>query len=396
MAAVIFKTGLQADFDALAVKDSNCLYFLTDTERIYKGNLLMGVGADASDVASGLLSAADKAALDALLAPEGKIEEIEGKIEEIEEELEKKVEKRIESSTGVAEIFNEADGGGAHYIHEDGSESFVGVNNGGEDGLMAQIYADVKDEDGNWVGSRINVYNDGIYYTSKADVEAGVQKNDPDHEIATKGDLKGIEGAMHLIGVVPHIEGNDDMEDIAAFLEEESITPENGDVLVMQNNGKEYVYANNEWREIGDEGLYETKAEAEASHLALQAAISAEESARIAADNLKVDKNITGTNGLARIFNEADGGGAKFEHNDGSEAFIGVNDGGKDGMMAQIYADEMEEGKWVGSRINVYHDHIYYTSYADVKNGKARNDEDCEIATKGDIAAASLEWGAIS
>lgn len=103
----------------------------------------------------------------------------------------------------------------------------------------------------------------------------------------------------------------------------------------------------------------------------------------------KVDKESPGTNGTAYIFNESDGGGARFVHNDGSEAFVGVNDGGKDGMMAQIYADELVEGKWVGSRINVYHDKIYYTNKEAVENGVARNNADYEIATKGDIQSIS-------
>lgn len=113
--------------------------------------------------------------------------------------------------------------------------------------------------------------------------------------------------------------------------------------------------------------------------------IRSEHAGRVAGDNLKVDKEITGTNGKAQIFNEADGGGAHFIHTDGSEAFVGVNDGGLDGLMAQIYADEKVNGNWVGSRINVYNDKIYYTNRADVENGVAKNDASHEIATKGDL-----------
>lgn len=96
--------------------------------------------------------------------------------------------------------------------------------------------------------------------------------------------------------------------------------------------------------------------------------------------------SVVGTNGTGLIFNEADGGGAKFEHNDGTEAFVGVNDGGEQGMMAQIYADKSVDGHWVGSRINVYHDGIYYVSKTAQANGSVKNDPDCEIATKGDLA----------
>lgn len=110
----------------------------------------------------------------------------------------------------------------------------------------------------------------------------------------------------------------------------------------------------------------------------------------------KVDKQINASDGSrALIFNEVDGGGAKFEHNDGTEAFVGVNNGGLNGLMAQIYADKMHDGRWVGSRINVYNDHIYYTSLADVLSEKAKNAAECEIATKGDVNAVieMLSWG---
>lgn len=104
----------------------------------------------------------------------------------------------------------------------------------------------------------------------------------------------------------------------------------------------------------------------------------------------KVDQVITDENGgQALIQNEVSGGGAKFWHQDGSQAFVGVNNGGLDGLMAQIYADKQVDGNWVGSRINVYHDHIYYTSLVAKEAGKANNDADCEIATKGDISALS-------
>ena len=110
----------------------------------------------------------------------------------------------------------------------------------------------------------------------------------------------------------------------------------------------------------------------------------------------KVDKLITNADGSrAMIFNEASGGGSMFIHPDGSQSYVGVSDGGMSGMMAQIYADkQLKDGQWVGSRINVFHDAIYYTSLEDKMAGKANNDANCEIATKGDIAviAQALAW----
>ena len=36
--------GSQAEYDALEVKDSNALYFIIDTHRIYRGSLLFASG----------------------------------------------------------------------------------------------------------------------------------------------------------------------------------------------------------------------------------------------------------------------------------------------------------------------------------------------------------------
>ena len=44
MANVIFKTGTRAQYDALPVKYDNTLYWLNDTQELYKGTLLFGCG----------------------------------------------------------------------------------------------------------------------------------------------------------------------------------------------------------------------------------------------------------------------------------------------------------------------------------------------------------------
>lgn len=68
MANVIFKSGTKAQYEALATKDASTLYWLYDVLELRKGEELYGVGADATNLASGLMSAADKAKLDALSA----------------------------------------------------------------------------------------------------------------------------------------------------------------------------------------------------------------------------------------------------------------------------------------------------------------------------------------
>jgi hypothetical protein len=106
----------------------------------------------------------------------------------------------------------------------------------------------------------------------------------------------------------------------------------------------------------------------------------------------KTTQEMTGTNGKALIFNESDGGGAKFEHNDGTESYVGVTDGGKDGMVAQIYADVEVDGNWVGSRLNVYQKGMLYHNAEDkaAEDYKA-DDPKHEVAIKKDIEKLESE-----
>lgn len=97
------------------------------------------------------------------------------------------VQRAVDGSNGKALIFNETDGGGAKFEHNDGTWSFVGVNDGGENGLAAQIYALKKNANNKYVGTRINVTKGGIYYTNGADSMAYTALD----EIATKRDVQG-------------------------------------------------------------------------------------------------------------------------------------------------------------------------------------------------------------
>ena len=48
MANVIFKQGTRAQYDAIATKDVNTLYWLTDTQELFKGEVLYGKGTEAT------------------------------------------------------------------------------------------------------------------------------------------------------------------------------------------------------------------------------------------------------------------------------------------------------------------------------------------------------------
>lgn len=71
MANVLFRVGTRAQFDAIVTKSETTLYWLTDTQELYKGDVRFGIGALATQSAAGLLSPEDKAKLDALVAGGG-------------------------------------------------------------------------------------------------------------------------------------------------------------------------------------------------------------------------------------------------------------------------------------------------------------------------------------
>ena len=115
---------------------------------------------------------------------------------------------------------------------------------------------------------------------------------------------------------------------------------------------------------------------------------AAERAGRIAGDNLKVDKKIDGENGKALIFNEADGGGAKFEAENGIWAYAGVNDAtnAPEGTKrwATMYVKDTVGGDI--ARIGLNETGAFY-----VKNTGTMTAAD-EIAVKGDIDGALTDY----
>ena len=277
------------------------------------------------------------------------------------------------------DIFNESDGGGVKFEHNDGTNSFVGVNDGGENGINGQIYAI---NSVNKVGARINITAKGIFYTNGKNTPA----YDANDEIATKGDISALGSALHYIGMTNAAAGETVQQALARIVaayqdSHPSYELKEGAVAIVDL--AEFIYNGEDWQEFGDVSLYATKAELEAAREELQTLIEAEQTARIAGDAKKVDKEINSASGKALIFNESDDGGAKFEHADGTNSYVGVNNGGADGLAAQIYA--IDKNSNVGTRINVTKSAIYYTNGRSSYRDQTADDE---IATKGDIAGA--------
>lgn len=120
-----------------------------------------------------------------------------------------------------------------------------------------------------------------------ASIEGSVDKK-------IKDSLAGLANAMHFRGVVTRAEGEDDKTAIAAKI----TNPTDGDVVVVTNSSKEYVYDGKQWVELGDETLYATDAE-----------LSAEAEARKAADKVLSDKidvlNGTGDGSVSKALADA-------------------------------------------------------------------------------------------
>lgn len=98
---------------------------------------------------------------------------------------------------------------------------------------------------------------------------------------------------------------------------------------------------------------------------------------KISVEN-RVERQILSNGNEALIFNESDGGGAKFTNAaKNTIAFAGVNDGSGN-IDVQLYA--LDKTTKTGTRININKNGAYYT----VKNSMAFTAED-EIATKRDL-----------
>lgn len=206
------------------------------------------------------------------------IADVKEDVADVKEDVAAKVEKAVEGTNGTAYIFNETDGGGAKFVNNDGTEAFVGVNDGGENGLMAQIYADKLNEEGKWEGAKLDVTNGGMYYTvgDKPFAERAV----PENEIAVKGDIAEVEAAVSAITENVYtkdevynksevynkeeldgkISGVFHFKGQKASVEELPTDAEIGDV--WQVGDKEYAWNGTEWVELGtpvDLSAYATK-----------------------------------------------------------------------------------------------------------------------------------------
>lgn len=331
MANVIFRAGTRAQYDALASRDANTLYWLTDTQELRKGDFLFGIGRNATDAAAGLLSAEDKAKLDELVA------------------------------SGVS---------GLHAV--DGSIVI------GSDANGMTVGAQLSAVEGNILELR----NDGLYVASPAIT------NIPEYE------LERMPEASEGFSATYKLKKTED--GTSTYVGDAVNIPRD---LVVESGTVETVVVADEPYEgavIGDKYIDLVIANTTSDHIYIPVndlvdTYTAGDGITINNNTISVTnrttQNLTGVNGTALIFNESGGGGAKFEHVDGTWSFVGVNDGGENGIGGQLYVVKQESDKYVGTRLNMTKDGFYYLPNS---NSTAYTADD-ELATKGDIAAA-LAW----
>ena len=228
---VLFKRGLYANYAALASKDAGTLYFCTDTKQIFMGeNAYTPIVLQGSGVPSGTQAL------------------------------------------------------GTIYADITGKKFYVRANVSGTD---------------QWV--EISASSEISSLTTRVDtIESYIPTgtNDTDNTLVNEDMLADaiadLEGAMHFIGVAPHTAGNTDAQDIAAYMTSLSHTPAAGDVVVCAGSSKEYIYSDNAWREIGDEGTYVTKT-TQIAGVAINNGISASD-LKTALDVTKVEASTTNGN----------------------------------------------------------------------------------------------------
>lgn len=110
------------------------------------------------------------------------------------------------------------------------------------------------------VQSAIDEVYGGLGTAAAADVAtSAIQEGSTDDDLVSAAqvatfvaaEIAGLTGAMHFRGVITRQTGETDAEAIARVITD----PEAGDVVVMSDNAKEYIYESSTigWKEVGDE-----------------------------------------------------------------------------------------------------------------------------------------------
>lgn len=329
---VLFRRGTRAKYDALEVKSQNTLYFLTDTLEFYLGDKWMGTGRNATTSVAGLLNATDKAALDAL-ADSGLLDL-----------------RPVDASIVIEKV---------------GDDLTVGVAVSEDEGNLLELKAD------------------GLYARAPEDIDV------PEYTMERQAEAEGNAFATYKLKKT--------LDGVSTYVGDPINIPRDlvlngGELKVVETADVPYTGA-----QVGDPYIDLVLNDAGATHIYIP--VKGLVDIYTAGDGITIVNNVVsvtnrtvevleGPNGTARIWNETDGGGVQFTHTDGTRSFTGVNDGGKSGITGQLYSVDTKNGN-LGTRINMTTDGFFYFKG---KTSALAYTADDEIATKGDIADATLVW----
>lgn len=332
MANVLFRVGTRAQYDALAARDANTLYWLTDTQELRKGEFLYGTGKAATAAADGLLSAEDKAKLDAMV------------------------------DSGVAGL------------HAADASLIIG---GDENGMTVGARLSAVE------GNSLVLKGDGLYVPTAEVAQV------PEYAIEKMGEAEDGYSATYKLKRTLNGESTYVGDEINI---PKDLVIESGELKTVEAADVPYAGA-----EVGDPYLDIVLNDADASHIYIP--VKGLVDIYTAGDGITIVNNaisvtnrtievLNGPNGMARIWNESDGGGVQFTHSDGTRSFTGVNDGGKGGITGQLYSVDTKNGN-LGTRLNMTNDGFFYFKG---KTSATAYTADDEIATRGDIESAKLTW----
>jgi len=327
-----------------------------------------------------------------------------------------KTDRSTTIANGKSLVTNLAGDAGAcmKFEHTDGTDSAIAVNNGGASGVGAQLYCLKRGTPTE--GVKLNIRKGGIYYLKN---KATPSTEDALDEIVTKreiasfvtGTFKGRFAKKVNLPTTGVIKGDtaivetDESKDNAATFYEFTTAweyrfniaddcvrllgkePGSGEEYHIPFNINALVQAPTKISTSFDTITLDNKRTKKTYPIEIPAADVANDKAGLFTKSLydgiytdinkRVIGEITSGTGKAMVFNEADGGGSKFEFTTGSKSFVGVNNDESD-IMAQMYALDAANK---GVRINITKGKAYYTKG---QTGPTVTDND-EIATLGQV-----------
>ena len=269
----VLKYGLQQAYNEMAVKDPSVLYFCTDTKKIYKGDI--DFSESVRVVASKPVSPA--VGITYVIGDTGAVEMFDGTnwkvisyptvttidVDSTDTSVASAkavydfVQATLEDRLGIIPEASEATTI-VGYVDEQVAKAT------GDASQVAQDLAAYKESNDKAVADT-NKRIDDLGTAADADVstteiaaEGAVADTLPTVAQVKKyvtDSVKDLEGAMHFVGVTTREEGETDLEAIARVI----TAPVAGDVTVMADNAKEYIYNGTNWQEVGDENLYVKK-----------------------------------------------------------------------------------------------------------------------------------------